>query len=66
MSPSVVALFEDSFKKTRFTDEITNADWRIGDDMEVIGSMSSVVMEKEVNKYIKKQQKRILSEEGDV
>ena len=34
--------------------------------MEVIGSMSSVVMEKSVNKYIQKQQKKILSEAGDV
>ena len=49
MSPAVVDLFEESFKKTRFTDEVSNVDWRIGDAMEVIGSMSSVIMEKEIN-----------------
>ena len=37
MSPSVAHLFENAFKRTRFTEDIKNADWRIGDSLEVIG-----------------------------
>ena len=54
MSPAIVRLFEHAFKQTRFTEDIKNADWRIGDTREVIGQQSSVVMEKDANRMIQK------------
>ena len=57
-SPSEQKLFDKPFKKTRFTEQIKNADWKIGDNLEVIGRMSSVIKEKEANDQIKKRQKK--------
>ena len=37
MSPAVVKLFENAFKRTKFTEAIKNVDWRLGDRQEVIG-----------------------------
>ena len=30
MSPPIVQMFEKAFKRTRFTQSIQNADWRLG------------------------------------
>lgn len=57
-SPSEQKLFDKPFKRTRFTEQIKNADWKIGDNLEVIGRMSSVIKEKEANDQIKKRQKK--------
>ena len=53
MSPAVVAQFENAFKSTKFTESVQNADWRIGEQLEVIGQMSSIIMEKDANKQIR-------------
>ena len=55
MSPSTVKLFENGFKITRHTESIKNADWKQGDSLVVIGAQSSVIMEKDANKLIKKE-----------
>lgn len=55
MSPSTVKLFENGFKITRHTESIKNADWKHGDNLVVIGAQSSVIMEKDANKLIKKE-----------
>lgn len=66
MSPSVVKLFEDSFKLTRFTQGIKNADWRQGDILEVIGTQSSIIMEKDANTAILKSQSKTFGNAGNV
>ena len=59
MSPAETKLFDSAFKRTRFTDSVQNADWRIGDTQEVIGMNTSDITEKLANKLIKKSQKRL-------
>ena len=43
-----------------------NVDWRLGESLEVIGQMSSVIREKEVNNLIKQRQKRMFGGASDV
>lgn len=37
MSPTVYTFLQNAFKRTRFTRDVKNADWRLGDHLEVIG-----------------------------
>ena len=52
MSPAEENLLDNAFKRTRFTDAIKNADWRVGKGLEVIGNMSSVMAEKAAIKKV--------------
>ena len=65
MSPAIVAQFENAFKRTKFTQAVLNADWRLGETLEVIGQMTSIIMEKDANKMIRKNQKKFISNKGD-
>ena len=54
LSPAVVEFFENGFNETRFTKSIKNLDWKLGDQLEVIGQMDSAISEKEANKLVTK------------
>ena len=46
MSPTIVELFENAYKQTRFTQKIKNIDWPEGNDHLIIGNNSQVITEK--------------------
>ena len=45
MTPATVEFFENAFNETRFTKEIKNLQWQVGNPMEVVGQKSQVVTE---------------------
>ena len=49
MSPAIVEFFENGFNETRFTKQIKNLDWKLGESLQVIGQMSSAISEKKAN-----------------
>ena len=43
MSPATVEFFESAFNTTRFTNNVRNLDWQLGDTLQVFGSKSSAM-----------------------
>lgn len=52
MTPEVVSFFENSFRKTHITRKIKNLQWRLGDNLEVIGATNSYLTDADANHAI--------------
>ena len=52
MSPTIVEFFENGFNETRFTKKIKNLDWTLGNSLEVVPRMTSIITQKKANQHV--------------
>lgn len=52
MSPTIVDFFQNSFNKTRFTNNVRNLDWKLGETLSVIGQERSIITQELADKLI--------------
>ena len=58
LSPAILNFFEEGFIETERTDSVKNADWLLGETLEVFGDSSSTMTEQKASRVLAKHRRK--------